>query len=205
MRLKTVLWLVLPMFLAACQSAGIGSQPDENSTDYLVPVGTALVLQQPLQVPAWQDQVYFQEGRIKHWGGVNAYLPYCTLKLSAKKDTERRIQRDTFMVNKSYTELFFKEVRAPEPPSGIQLTAAQWQPGMQADFETRNGTEYKTVAAIMELSSSNQPDVTQMLCADWGLPQERPHITVSKIRRALGDVISLRLPPTDNRGMAPGR
>lgn len=200
MRTTILIWLVWPLLLTACQSTPARPQPDENSPDFQVPVGAALVLHAPIPVPAWQDQVYFQEGRLMRWGGVNAYLPYCTLKLSAKTESERQIRADTFTVIRSYMELFYKEVRAPGPPTGIQLATARWQPGVQAGFETRDGMDYRVVAAVMELGSESQPEVTQTLCTDWGLPQERAHITVRKIRRALGSRVSLELTPEPPKG-----
>ncbi|MBI5061943.1 MAG: hypothetical protein HZB87_00285 [Desulfatitalea sp.] len=198
MRTGFLSWLVALMFLAACQSAPNRTQPDENSPHFLVPTGTTLVLHQPLQVPAWQDQVYFQDGKTMSWRGVNIYLPYCTLKLAAKKDAEQGIRPDRFVVTKSYTELFFMQVRAPMPPGGITLAAAGWLPTTQIDFETRDGMDYKVVAAVMELRSDDQPEVLCMLCTDWGLPPERAHITIKKIRRALGAAMTLQLaPPPD--------
>ncbi len=183
----------LVLFLTACTSVAVHGQPDEMSPEFMVPVGSTLVLNQPLQVPAWQDQVYFQDGQTMSWRGVNIYMPHCTLKLTTKKETPQTIQADTFVVKRSYTELFFMQVQAPAQPSGIQLAAAGWGATAPIDFETHDAMDYKVMAAVMELHSAAQPDAICMICADWGLPPERPHITVNKIRRALGAVMTLEL------------
>ncbi|MBI5550097.1 MAG: hypothetical protein HY911_01225 [Desulfobacterales bacterium] len=183
----------LVLLLTACASATVHSQPDEMSPEFMVPVGSTLVLNQPLQMPAWQDQVYFQDGQTMSWGGVNIYMPHCTLKLTAKKETPQTIQADTFVVKKSYTELFFMQVQAPPQPGGIQLAAAAWGAAAPIDFETNEAMDYKVMAAVMELHSEAQPEAICMICADWGLPPERAHITLNKIRRALGAVMTLEL------------
>jgi hypothetical protein len=185
--------LVSVLFLTACASAPARDQPDEMSPDFLVPAASTLVLHAPLAIPAWQDQLYFQDGKTMSWRGVNIYIPHCTLKLATKKDTAQSIRPDTFVVKKSYTELFFQQVRTPLQEIGRQLASTGWAPISQVGFETREAMDYRVVAAVMELSSASQPEVVCMLCTDWGLPQERSHITVNKIRRALGTTMTLEL------------
>ncbi len=195
MRTISILLLASALSLAGCSSAAVHGQPDEMTPEFMVPAGSTLVLNQTLQVPAWQDQVYFQDGQTMSWRGVNIYMPHCTMKLTTKKETPQTIQSDTFVVKKSYTELFFMQVQAPEQPRGIQIAAAGWGAAEPIDFETHEGMDYKVMAAVMELHSATQPEVVCMICADWGLPPERPHITMNKIRRALGAVMTLQLAP----------
>jgi len=195
MRTRAMILFVTALFLSACATATPGGSPAETSPDFLVPVGSTLVLHQPLQIPAWQDQVYFQDGQTMSWRGVNIYIPYCTLKMQTKKETAQSIRPDTFVVKESYTELFFMQVQAPVPPAGMQPAAAGWGPVGPIGFETREAMDYKVVAAVLELGAADQPDVTRMLCTDWGLPQERAHITVAKMRRSLGAVMTLQLAP----------
>lgn len=192
---KALFLLNISLILSACSTATPGSSPAETSPDFLVPGGATLVLHQPLQVEAWQDQVYFQDGKTMSWRGVNIYIPYCTLKMRSKKETAQSIRPDTFVVTESYTELFFMQVRAPVPRDGIRFAAAGWEPTTQIGFESREAMDYKVVAAVMELSSAGQPEVVSMLCTDWGLPQETAHITIKKMRRALGAMMTLQLAP----------
>jgi hypothetical protein len=200
MRTISILWIASALLLAGCSLAPVRGQPDEGSPDFLVQAGAVFALHQPLQVPAWQDQIYFQDGQTMSWRGVNIYIPHCTLKLATKKETSQTIPAGTFIVKKSYTELFFMQVQAPARPKGIQLAAAAWGAAAPIDFETHEAMDYKVMAAVMELHSAAQREVTCLICADWGLPPERAHITVNKIRRALGAAMTLRLaqPPVEN-------
>jgi hypothetical protein len=47
----------------------------------------------------------------------------------------------------------------------------------------------------MDLHSDTQPDVFRLTCGQWGYPYDGKHVSVDEMRRALGDVITLHLPP----------
>jgi hypothetical protein len=192
--MKRMLAFTLLLLVWGCQPAFINGRPNEHSPAFRVPSGSRLVLQKQVVVPAWQNQVYFQDGRDMLWRSVNIYRPYCTLKTAYRQEVDRVIQPDTFTVKQSATERFFKQVRLRHgnPPvlpvsTGQTLLAASAR-------ESQGAMDYEVVAIVMTLGSGAQPEVVSMICADWGLPQDSAHITVAKIRSALGDYFTLELP-----------
>ena len=151
------------------------------------------MLLKPVAVAAWQEKVYFQDGQSMPWGKANVYFPHCALKLSSKKEVAREIRPDTFTVTQSRTERLFKEVQAPEQTPSIQRAACDLPAMMSSTFENDGKMDYEVVASVMTLNSVEQPEVVSMICTDWGLPQDKVHITVGKIRKALGDYFKVAL------------
>ena len=184
--MKLAFPIVGALVLLACQPAFINHQPNEASPYFLVPAGTRMVLHQSVTIPAWQSEVYFQDGRAMPWSEVNIYLPHCALKAAAKAETARTIRPGTFTVKESHTESFFKQVEGTDRGPTVRPVAMHTRAGTVADLDEDDGMDYEVVAAVMQLSAADQPDVTAMICADWGLPQDMVHITVDKMRQALG-------------------
>jgi hypothetical protein len=145
-----------------------------------------------LQISAGQSDVFFQNGRSMDWRAVNRYLPYCALKVASKQEAVQPIHPDAFVVRKSYTERFFNLVRVDDALDVQPATFGSIMAGA-AGLDHDGGMEYEVVATVMELSSEGQPDVTALICADWGVPQNASYITVYKIRRALGTFFKIEL------------
>jgi hypothetical protein len=169
--------------LGACQPAFVNGVPNENSPYFEVPVDTRLLLRGAIDVPARADSAYFQRGQTLPWYDVNIYGTWCVLKLAGKRDVPRTIQADEFAVRKVSSERRYYLGAAP----GMRLVAT--------DFDRDNGESYEVMATVMHLHSPRQPDVSQLVCADWGLPQGGSYLTIHKIRRTLGDFFRLELPP----------
>ena len=190
--IKGLCALALIVWLAGCPSAYVNGLPNEGSPYFQLPVGSELLLEQPVQVPAGRNQLYFQNGRTMDWQHVNIYLPHCALKVAAKQESPRSIQPDRFVVGKSGTERFFQPIHAPDMPPGLQTPAVALLT-VGVDFEPDGNMDYEVVAVVMELRSERQPDVTALICTDWGLPQDTLHVTVQKIRRALGAYFTIKV------------
>jgi len=173
--------LILSAALGACQPAFINGVPNENSPYFEVPVDSRLVLRDALEVPAREDSAYFQRGRTVRWYDVNIYGTWCVLKLAAKRDAPQTIQADEFVVGKVWSERRYYLGAAP----GVRLAAMS--------FDRDDGETYEVMATVMRLHSPRQPEVVQLVCADWGLPQGGTYLTVHKIRRTLGDYLRLEL------------
>lgn len=94
MRLIPVISLV---FLSACQSWHDSS---ENSPFYPIPVGSRLILKQPLSIPADRASVYIQRGRIVPYNGRDTYYANCEFELYTLKPVERTVDPDEFTVSK---------------------------------------------------------------------------------------------------------
>ncbi|RJQ67047.1 MAG: DUF4242 domain-containing protein [Desulfobacteraceae bacterium] len=119
-------------------------------------------------------------------------------EVASKRETPQPIHPDVFIVSKAYTERFFQQVHAPDE-SPVFPVAPGAAPAAWADVNPDGRMEYEVVAAVMELRSERQPEVTALICADWGLPQDTLHITVQKIRRALGTFLASRGSHRKNR------
>lgn len=176
--------------LTGCAAA----PPDESSPWYRIPAGAELVLEKQLHIPAWQNRVYFQDGVAMDWRQVNIYRPHCALAVADKSETEQSISPDRFRVKTFRTERFFKQIRRQNRQLPPVLPAAfESRMASAAGWDRDGRMDYEVTAMVMDLESSRQPDVKAMTCADWGLPQDTMHITVKKMRRALGDVWRLEL------------
>jgi hypothetical protein len=179
-------------FLVACQPAFVNGTPNENSTRFTVPVGSAFVLSSEILVPPRTDRLYFQDGDLPAWYDVNKNRPYCILQVNSAIDRVRIIEPDEFVVTSITAahsfQLFEAQPRGPE-----QVAAATGAGRRIDDREADRGDTREIFGSAMRLHSARQPDVTQLTCADWGLPQSGTHITVQKIRRALGGYFRLRV------------
>lgn len=176
------------IYLVGC-SAAFKEQPDVNSPLFLVPAGARVILQKTVNVQAGQNEIYFQNGDTMPWYKVDIYLPYCALRISSKINAAQVIQPDEFTVTKSYQETFFQQVLAPDAGPVVRPAAFI---GM-VDLDQGGNMEYQVVADVMKLSSERQPNVRALLCTDWGVPQNESHITLEKMRRALGNAITIDL------------
>ena len=193
--MKTILIMIGILCLNACQQAVIDGRPNEQSPYFQVPVGSRLILHKPLELQAGHNRVYFQAGKSMTWRAVNIHMPHCALTVDPPEPGHSTITPDIFRVTRSHTERFFKPILAPDryPP----LHPAPFSPEsiVLSAYEPGGRMEYEVMASYMVLQSEQQPGVTSMICADWGLPQDTLHITVAKIRMALGDHFSVVLAP----------
>ena len=190
--MKTVLRLLLASgLLIGCATA----PPDESSPWYRVPVGSEVVLETQVQVPAWQKQVYFQDGAAVDWRKVNIYRPHCALRVAEKSETAQSISPDRFRVESFREERFFKQVRRQENSPQVLPTAVGPQVTVAAGWDRDGRMDYEVTAMVIGLESARQPHVEALICADWGLPQDTMHITVEKVRQALGDMARLEIRP----------
>jgi hypothetical protein len=172
--------IVLLALTGACQPAFINGVPNENSPYFDVPVDSRLLLRSALTVPAREGSAYFQNGRTMPWHEVSIYSTWCVLQLEARRETAQTIEPDAFIVRQVSNERRYH-------------LAADTR--VARDFDRDDGETYEVMATVMQLESPRQPQVRRLVCADWGLPQGGYYLTVAKIRRTLGDHISLELPP----------
>ena len=170
---------------------------DESSPWYRVPVGSELVLETRAEVPAWQNKVYFQDGAPMEWRRVNIYRPHCALAVADKAETAQTIAPDRFQVKSARSRRFFQMVRRQEQPLRALPAAFGSQVAPVAQWNRGGRMDYEVTAMVMDLESSRQPHVTSLTCADWGLPQDTMHITVKKMRQALGNSWRLELRPAE--------
>lgn len=174
--------LTLCWFLLSCQPAFVNGTANESSPYFQIPVGSTLSLRKEIIVPPRTDRLYFQDGNLPAWYNVNKYQPYCVLQVKPSNTQARIVEPDDFVITSVSTAHYFQLLERQASPvergTVVVLVAGE--------RDTRGDNDYEVFGTAMELHSGRQPGVTRLTCADWGLPQPGTHITVNKIRRALG-------------------
>ncbi|MDH3638829.1 MAG: hypothetical protein OES09_10265 [Gammaproteobacteria bacterium] len=151
---------------------------NESSTHFTVPVDSIFELERAVTVSENRSRVFFQGGRAIELGKVDRYSAYCWLELASRKPAPQVVEPDRFVV------------RAVRREYRYQLAdAARFIRVGQLD--NGSGTDYLVVATILELYSSEQPDVLRLVCANWGLPQDRSNISIEVIRAVLDGFFTL--------------
>lgn len=180
---RSILLLAGAFALAACQTTHEGN---EDSPYYVVPPGTPLVLRRPLTIPPEQVSVWLQDGRVIDANHARVYYPHCKFEVRERLPTAQTVAPDEFIVTR-VTQSLMHSVRAPEPSARMVARV-----GVGINMGT-DGPSVQTFATRMNLGSGRQPHVTRLTCGQWGYPYDGRHLTISEIRRALGDVFDLRL------------
>lgn len=172
----------LALALAACQPAYRHGEPNLASPYYRPPVDSTLEILEPVAVAARSDRVYFQKGRSVPWYEVNEFGAYCALMLEDKANRARSIEPGRYTVRAVSSRRLFQLAHAPRP---VAVRAARFG-------DDDGGEDYNVLALVLALEG---PDarVRALACADWGIPQGMPRVTVRMMRAALGDAFDLRL------------
>jgi len=183
----------LAFCLATVLSACAGRyQGDVNSPYYVIPSGSRAILTQPITIPPEQVGVYIQNGKVLPWHEVNAYYTHCKFQVYKRKDTEQQVTPDDFLVKRVVQDQVQMLRWSPWQVAGMSL-------GMGVSMD--GGPSLFTFANFMYLSSERQPHVWRLACGQWAYPgtmwAEYP--SIAEMRKALGDLIKLDLPPTGNK------
>lgn len=172
----------LAVALAACQPAYLDGRPNLDSPYYRPPTGSTVEILAPLPVAARSDRVYLQQGRNLPWYDVNEFRAYCALLLEDRADQARTIEPGRYTVRAVASRTLFQLARTSRPRA---------LPVMRSDRDDSRD-DYRVLALVMKLAGPD-PQVQALACADWGIPQGGPRVTVRVIRAALGDRVALRL------------
>jgi len=182
-----ILVAMLVMLIAACQNNYVGN---EDSPYYQVPVGSRVILNQPLTVRPDQTGVLLQEGKVVPPGQLRTYDPHCKLELRTLAARERTIAPDEFMVT--------RVGRAQEhsvDAGGLQYAATSLARVITVSDTPDNTPNIRAFVDRMYLGSDKQPEVFRLSCGHWGYPSEDTYISINDTRRALGNIVTLRLAP----------
>ena len=174
MRFLLVLSAIL---LSACQS---WHEPSETSPYYAIPVGSKLVLNQPVTIPAGTASVYIQRGQIVPYNGRDTYYANCKFEVETIRSAAYTVQPDEFVVSKVRQRIELN--RHFEPGTLVAQTG-----------DSSGDVTSKYYARLFYLESTKQPDVLRMVCGRWDYRAFSNHLTIQEIRSALGDMFTLRL------------
>lgn len=165
--------------LCAAVLSACAVQPfDENSRFSAIPTGSILGLNQVIDIAADQVSVYLQAGRVMAYKEINYYLPHCKFELYSIAEQPRKVQPDEFVVTQvvDYTEM------------------TSLRPVTTASLLTANdGYDIVTYTTIIYLKSVKQADVYRMSCMHWDDMANRRYLSISQMRKAMGEVFSLKI------------
>lgn len=169
--------LVGMLFLTACQ---VATTRDINSVFFAPPVGSTLVLNTPVDIPAGEFNVIIQNGKIQpsSWA-LDRYKANCDFELRDKFSQGGRIEPDSFTVTRvarnTENVMLYPVIVARANSSG-------------------DGPPLEENQTIMYLHSDKQPNVFRMTCRHWGDPAtDSVHLTITQMQQALGKMFTLIL------------
>ena len=171
--------LALVLALALLSASQALAAKGEDSPYYTVPAGSKLLLHKPLTVPASKAGVYLQGGEVLPHKDVDEYYPHCKLEVRDVKDTPQSIEPDEFVVYKVVEGEDYSAVAYPRLASlGVFSTGGAGRVMYFTNFYLR---------------SAKQPHVTLLTCQHWEDPTDAEYLTVSQIRKTLGEFFTLKL------------
>ena len=175
--MKRSLSLFALLVLCACQSTPL---PREESPFYTLPAGSQLILHKDLTIPAGRASVFIQVDPMSTVPGVYSFAPYCIFEVYKVKETPQYVKAGTFTVRKVRREDYSAAVY------GLQHARFMFSDG---------GPNYLVYATVMYLESIEQPEAYRLTCQHLEVPPQMPHhLTISQIRAALGNLLTLKLP-----------
>ena len=186
---QALLSVALTVTVAACSTASY--RGDESSPWYVPPVGAHVVLNREITIPPDSVSVMLQDGRITRAGDVNNYRPHCKFEVRRRLEVAQSVAPDDFLVTHVERNLLQSVDAAPKRPVSATPVALR----VASDGgEEGDGASLQTYATRMTLRSDKQPGVLRLTCGQWAYPPEGEHLSIDDIRRALGEVLTLRIP-----------
>ncbi len=182
MKLHYLLLFLIAPLLAGCQTSAFTYENPNDNPRRVPPVGSVVILNQPLQFRVGSSRSYVQYG-VAQTGGVNNREPYCMFYLYEPSEAlkqERTIQPDQFTVIKSFRAAEFASVK-PVVQAAVILPSA-------------NGPSARTLTTTLRLKSELQPQVHDLKCSVFGEANLYDFVSINQIIETLGDVATLQLP-----------
>lgn len=182
----------IAILLTACQPAYLSDgRPNPSSVYFEIPVDSKFVLRKDVTFPPYRKDMFFQNGKLSDYSGVNRWTAYCALSLHAQRHVPFTVKTDTFVAKKVSRQYLFQLAGAPVQVAG--------------QFDRGGFQEWRVLATVVELSSDTQPEVVKMTCAEWGLPQDTSNVTLNGIRKSFGDFVELEIADSATPSTSPGK
>ncbi len=178
------LWhMLLPLMISACQT---DTRLPISSAYFQIPVGSHLVLNQPLEIPPTSATVRLQFGTIVSRFKTQDFEPVCVFESRIVGEVAQRIEPDRFEIIR---------VRRDDNTSSAQVTPLAGLIKVSSGGDAGGGRRYYKTE--MFLRSAKQPQILVMTCqhareAGATLFELRP-LTMEEIRQALGGYFTLQL------------
>lgn len=187
--MKRILLCLAPLFLLACQGTVVR---DEDSPHYIVPAGSALVLQERLEIPPRAASIHIQNGKAMPYKLVNRYYPHCKFEMWSITEEARFVEPDRFIVERVKRDWEFIGQGFGKPVRIAANGELRWA-GVEFGG-SEGGPAFEIDATELFLRSEKQPDVYRLTCSQWSDVRAARHVTVSEIRQTLGPLFLLEIP-----------
>ena len=180
--MKTPLLALLALTLSACQST---APLPVTSPYYLIPVGSRLVLNQPIEIAPTSATVRLQFGKIVSRFNSQDFEPLCVFESRIVGERAQIIEPDSFEIIRVRRD--YNTLSAQAEPRARLIRAFADDGGGSRQY-------YKTE---LFLHSAKQPQILAMTCQHAWEPGSsaldlRP-LTIDEIRQALGGYFTLQL------------
>lgn len=166
------------MLISACQQVPV---QDESSSRSRIAVGSQLLLNQPLTVPAGHARVFLQHGKVRAKTRLRRFEPHCNFETEQVSDGRLVIAADSFVVTaRVEDEVEIVHRRSPLRPAAFRLSGeADIPPQLNRVIHHR-------------LHSARQPWVMRLSCyGGFADPFDVVAPSVHDIREALGELVTL--------------
>lgn len=180
--MKGLFSILLVLLTSACAQQAMVND-DLDYAYNLPPVGSTLVLQKPVTIPAGQVRVFLQRGEIFSKAEFDRYEPSCSLELRKLADVPRTIEPDQFIITR--VQRLMQQV-VDEPPAVNGL--------MKASFDDSGGKPMVVHGYHLWLGSESQPGVMRMTCRGYfdDISRAEPP-SLNDVKTSLGDYGHLKL------------
>ena len=167
-----------------------------SSIKQLVPVGSRLVLNQPIEIEQDRRSAYIFRGKVVPYENVNVYYPHCQIFMHKVSAKARRIAPDSFVLT-NVNE--WEDYTSIEPIHFARLDVADLSitGGVSGGVAVGvgvggGGPSLIKYATILSLRSDKQPDIKEMVCLHWGDRGSIDFLTLEELKLALGNIFTIQ-------------
>jgi hypothetical protein len=186
---RLLLWLPIWLSLAAGSACSGLVVTDPASPFYVPPVGSRVVVKQPLTVPPGKTRVFLQYGKVIPRGERDDYAVNCNFEINTLSDSPRTIEVGSYTVSRSLRRS--DDIVSREP---LRVAAAGRLAGMMI-FRRDGGTPVLFEEVVLSLTSTPPTDVRELACR--GAMDEATEMmlpTLAEMRQALGAYATIEVP-----------
>lgn len=171
------------LIVATFTGCAVGPYP-VSSPYYRIPVGSRLILKQPLTISANTARVYIQYGKVITQKENDQYYAHCWFLSRKVLNTAQTINPTTFFVTN--TQKYEDDVllKSSNLFASLRINAGMSHGG------SLTAMEYSTELTI---TSDSAPDIFKFVCNRWEDPVDAWHLTVSQIQETLGEIAEIQL------------
>ena len=156
--------------------------PFKTPATKYIKIGDRIVLNQDISARRG-SKIFIQFGEVVPRKEIEHAKPFCYFHLYRDPsiiDTEASLIADKFEIKKTVNHYEFA-LWKDEP---LQLALK--------GFITQDASQ-RTMITRFKLQSVQQPEVIELNCGIWAVPNERNHLSIEEIRSALGSVVTFEL------------